>query len=465
MAEVASAKNRTVVRIQVPGDKSLSHRALIFGALASGDSEIRNILQSDDIRSTIEVLRSLGVSISDPGPVVRVHGVGINGLKPPVGDLYCGNSGTTARLMAGVLAAQPFRARLTGDESLSKRPMKRVSEPLSRMGARFEFENNDGCLPMSVSGPAILDPASSLHSIDWSSKTASAQVKSAILLAGLVGNVRVSITEPTLSRDHTERFLKFLNIPISAFHTGNGSAPDSDNPAENSPSVILENSAGSRVLPEFSISVPGDPSSAAFFAGLAASLSNVTIELPNVCLNPTRVGFFKVLAKMGASIVITDHVEVAGEEVGTIQVSPLGNPEGAPLQGVSIVGEEVASMVDELPLIACLAARASGVTTITGAEELRVKETDRISAVVSNLVRVGVEAEELPDGMRIVGGTQKLSGKIQTFGDHRIAMSFAILSVLSGGGIIPDDPDCVSVSYPDFWNDLSRVTSQVIINS
>ena len=417
--------------VRVPGDKSISHRALICAALASGRSRIRNILPSADVRSTGGVLRALGGRVPQLADDMRVDGRGLAGLAAAETPLDCGNSGTTARLMSGVLSGCPFVSRLVGDASLSRRPMGRVARPLTMMGARFAFDSGDH-LPMVVTGGR-------LQSIDFDSPTASAQVKSAILLAGLVGGVRVTVREPVRSRDHTERMLAALGIELR--------------------SIGLEASLepAPELLP-FQIDVPADPSSAAFFAALAAAggvRDGGPLELTDVALNPTRLGFFRILRDMGADVAWDVHRDECGEPVGTITVAPRG------LEGVEVRGEQVPAMIDELPMLACLGALANGVTEIRGASELRVKESDRIAAVVHNLRVVGADADELPDGLLVRGGGGKraLGGAVQTHGDHRLAMAFGVLGALSGNAITVDDPDCVSVSYPGFWSDLERVTA------
>jgi 3-phosphoshikimate 1-carboxyvinyltransferase len=330
--------------------------------------------------------------------------------------------------MAGVLSAHPFASRLVGDESLSRRPMARVARPLTAMGARFAFDAGDH-LPMVITGGA-------LGSIDFESPTGSAQVKSAILFAGLVARVRVSVTEPVRSRDHTERMLTSLGVDVQTRGTQATLQPASE-------------------LPAFQLDVPADPSSAAFFAGLAAAggVAGGSLDLTDVALNPTRIGFFRVLREMGAEVTWETEREEGGEPVGTIAVSPRG------LTGVQIRAEQVPAMIDELPLLACLATLADGVTEVRGAGELRVKESDRIAAVVSNLRAVGADAEELPDGLQVRGRTPSLGGAIRTHGDHRLAMAFGVLGALTGNAITIDDRECVSVSYPGFWADLARVTT------
>jgi 3-phosphoshikimate 1-carboxyvinyltransferase len=419
----------TSVAVRVPGDKSISHRALICAALASGRSRIRNILQSADVHSTAGVLRALGVTIPPLGDDLRVDGPGLGALSAPRQTLDCGNSGTTARLMTGVLSGHEFESRLVGDASLSRRPMARVARPLEAMGARFTFEHADR-LPMVVTGGR-------LHSIDWTSATASAQVKSAILFAGLVSRVPVSVTEPIRSRDHTERMLGALGVEIRSCGGEASLQPTSE-------------------LPPFQIDVPADPSSAAFLAALAAAggiPGGASIALTDVALNPTRLGFFRVLREMGAEVEWEVEREECGEPVGTITVTPRA------LRAVRVAEGDVPAMIDELPLLACLATRAHGETEIRGASELRVKESDRIAAVVANLRSVGADAEELPDGLRVRGPTLSLGGPVRAHDDHRLAMAFGVLGALSGRAITIDDPDCVSVSYPGFWSDLARVTA------
>ena len=413
-------------RRRVPGDKSISHRALMLSALATGPSQLTGLLTSADIQSTATVLRALGVEIPMIGnnPVV-VNGVGAAGLRLPTGDLDAGNSGTTARLMSGILAARPYHSRLIGDASLSKRPMGRVSKPLSEMGAKFEFVNGDG-LPMTIIGSA-------LRGITWRSESASAQVKSALLLAGFTAGVPVEVHEPALSRDYTERMMRGRGVDVRS---------------EGAVATLVPG-ATMRAL---DVQVPGDPSSAAFFAALAALATGGEIELPGVCANPGRTGVFRVLDRMGARIGWEDMSDEGGEPVATLIAAP------RTLKGVTIAPDEVPSLIDELPMLACVAARASGETRVTGAGELRVKESDRIALVVKNLRAVGVDAEELPDGFVVRGSDHPLSGRIETEGDHRIAMAFGVLSVATGGMIDIDDRDCVGVSYPDFWNDLGQAT-------
>ena len=418
--------------VRVPGDKSISHRALIFSALSSGPSRIRGILQSADVESTAAVLRALGVGIPPLSPDLTMEGRGFTGFRPARESLDCGNSGTTARLMTGVAAALPMTTRFIGDASLSRRPMRRVAEPLEAMGARIEFDDPRGTLPMAVHG-------AKLRSLIWTTETASAQTKSAILLAALVGRVSAAVTEPAASRDHTERMLEARGVRVERSSDEHGQRV-TFHPVD--------------TLPSSDVVVPGDPSSAAFFLAAAALSDDGELSLPDVMINPTRAGFAEVLRSMGARIEGEPAEETgSGEPVATLRTA------GRQLHGISIGERQVPSMIDEIPLLACVAARASGETLITGAAELRVKESDRIRTVVENLQTLGVQAEELPDGMRILGGRGPLRGRVLTHGDHRIAMAFGVLAALDGSEIEIDDPGCVAVSYPSFWDDLSRVTS------
>jgi len=411
--------------VRVPGDKSISHRALLFAALAHGPSRVRAILSSADVHSTADVLRALGVSVPELSDDFVVQGHGPRSLRQPRQDLDCGNSGTTTRLVAGIVAGREnISARFVGDASLSKRPMKRIARPLMAMGAQVESEFGDG-LPMYVSGAA-------LHSINWRSEHASAQIKSAIMLAAVSSGVAVTVSEPTRSRDHTERMLAARGVALHVHDT----------------TVTVPEGA---YLHAADTDVPADPSSAAFFVALAGLSQHGELVLPDVCLNPTRTGGFDILRRMGVRVRIEDQREVGGEILGTLIVS------GGSLFGTSISGDEVPRAIDELPLIACVAARADGETRITGASELRVKESDRIAAVVNNLHAIGVDAEELPDGMVVRGGSHPLRGNVITHGDHRLAMSFGILGALPGNDIHLDDPECVAVSFPDFWSALDRV--------
>ncbi len=412
--------------LRVPGDKSISHRALMLGALGAGPSRVRGILQSLDVMSTASVLRALGVPVPALSDDLVMHGVGLRGLLAPTVDLDCGNSGTTTRLMAGIVAASPLAARFTGDASLSRRPMGRVARPLTQMGARFEHEAAGDGLPMTVHGGP-------LRGLTWHSETASAQVKSAILLAGLVGDVPAEVHEPVSTRDHTERMLLARGVDIRVDHGV----------------VTLVPAARLDAADQL---VPADPSSATFFAALAAMADTGELALDDVCVNPTRAGAFAVLRRMGARLTFEHERTEGGEPVARVVAAP-----GA-LHGAVIASDEVPSLVDELPVLACLAACANGELRVTGAGELRVKESDRITAIVSNLQAVGAEAEELPDGFIVRGtGRRPFRGHVVTHGDHRIAMAFGVLGAIPGSAIIVDDPACAAVSFPTFWQELARV--------
>jgi 3-phosphoshikimate 1-carboxyvinyltransferase len=416
--------------IRVPGDKSISHRALMLAAITEGDSRITAILDSADIRSTGGVLRAWGVNVPDLTADFTIKGVGTRGLHAPAADLDCGNSGTSARLLSGIAAAQSFESRFTGDASLSRRPMRRVATPLREMGATVTLPDHGG-LPMAVRG-------GDLKPIHFFSETSSAQVKSAILLAAATAGVPVSVVEPLPSRDHSERMLEArgAHIHTEAVRMGH----------------CVHLGTVNR-LHAVDTEIPGDPSSAAFFAGLAALAGSGEIALKRVCVNPARVGAFNVLERMGASVQIADRHESGGEPLATIVVAP------GSLRSTEIGGSEIPSLIDELPLLACVAARAAGETVITGAAELRVKESDRIATVVASLKAVGATADELPDGLRVTGSDRPLKGRVATHGDHRIAMAFGVLGAVPGNQIEIDDRDCVGVSYPAFWSHLKSAVS------
>ena len=413
--------------VLVPGDKSISHRALICASIASGESHVSGILRSADVESTASVLRSLGAPIPPLADELSIDGTGFGGLEPPGLALQCGNSGTTARLLAGVAAACPFTSRFEGDASLSRRPMKRVAEPLIAMGARIEFDRDDG-LPMTIHG-------GDLAGIAWNTRAASAQTKSAILFAGLLAGVGVTVRELRRSRDHTERMLASLGVPLVIGETSVSLSPVSE-------------------LEPLRMAIPADPSSAAYPAALAALASEGEIRIPGVCINPTRTGFSKALERMGTSVRLVEKREVAGEGTATVVVAP------RKLRGIRVVPDDVPSMIDELPLLACVAAAAGVDLDVSGAEELRVKESDRISVVVSNLKAIGAAAEERRDGFRISGRSGPLRGQIATHGDHRIAMAFGVIACLDGNDIQIDDRDCVDISYPGFWGDLAALVEQ-----
>jgi 3-phosphoshikimate 1-carboxyvinyltransferase len=411
----------------VPGDKSISHRALICSALADGTSRVQGILASADVKSTAGVLRALGVDIPVFSDSMQIVGAGRRSLRESGADLDCGNSGTSARLLAGVVAGAGLTARFVGDASLSRRPMRRVQRPLEQMGASVELPTHGG-LPMTVRGGALSE-------IEWTSDTASAQVKSCVLLAALCAGVEATVREPSRSRDHTERMLAAMGAEVWI----------------NDDAVML---FPQQTLEPLDITVPGDPSSAAFFAALAALASQGELLARGVGVNETRVGFFAAMREMGASIELESTRREGGEHVADLRIAA-----GRTLAGVTVGGAAIPTMIDELPLLACVGAYADGETRVTGAAELRVKESDRISAVVQNLRALGADADELPDGFIVRGTRPRLRGTVTTYGDHRLAMAFGVLGALPGNEIAVDDPECVSVSYPGFWADLARVTT------
>ena len=420
--------------VTVPGDKSLTHRALMFGAVATGESRLRGLLPGADCRSTAAVLRALGCEVPDlppDGSEIRVRGRGIGAWTEPAEWLDCGNSGTTSRLMMGLLASRPFASTLTGDDSLRARPMRRITEPLARMGARFREAGAPGCLPIEVIGGP-------LHSIDYASPKASAQIKSAVLLAGLGAGVPVSVTEPMLSRDHTERILSALGETVETVDADTG--------------VRIQLRPSGRALPPLDVEVPGDPSSAAFLIALALLADDGELRIRNVCINPTRTGFFRLVERMDARIAMENERTAGGEPVADLVVGP------ARLRGIEVGGHEVPDGIDEIPMLAVLAARAQGETRITGAGELRVKETDRIAAVAGNLRAIGVEAEELQDGIVVRGSDRPLAGRVQAFHDHRIAMAFGVLGAQPGNAVAVDHPEVVDVSFPGFWELIREVS-------
>ncbi|MBA4156875.1 MAG: 3-phosphoshikimate 1-carboxyvinyltransferase [Gemmatimonadetes bacterium] len=421
--------------IEVPGDKSISHRALLLATLAHGESRLQGVLPGADCRSTAAALRALGCTvpvIPADGGELRINGRGVDAWAAPAEPIDCGNSGTTTRLLLGLLASRPFCCTLTGDESLRSRPMRRVTEPLAAMGASIRDLAGPDRLPLEICG----GPLRGLH---HHSAKASAQVKSAVLLAGLSGGVEVSVLEPSRSRDHTERMLSGMGADVRGAS------------AENGWQVRLTPSAGP--LRPLDLSVPGDPSSAAFWVALCLLADAGELRILNVCVNPTRTGFLSILARMGARVKLENQRLAGGEPVADLTVAP------SELRGTSVSTEEIPAAVDEIPILAVLAARAQGETRVVGAGELRVKESDRIAAVVSNLQAVGVDAEELPEGLVVQGSDRPLSGRVHTRADHRIAMAFGVLGALPGNHIEIDSPDVVDVSFPGFWSTLRQLSS------
>jgi 3-phosphoshikimate 1-carboxyvinyltransferase len=404
--------------IRVPGDKSLSHRSIIFGSLAEGVTEIDGFLDGKDCLATLAAFRAMGVQVEGPedGRVV-IRGVGMHGLRPPGAPLDMGNSGTAMRLMAGLLAAQSFDTQLIGDASLSRRPMGRVAGPLSRMGARIETQHQ-GTPPLRIRGT----PA--LTGIEFVMPVASAQVKSALLLAGMYAKGRTCITEPAPTRDHTERMMATFGYPVSR----EGSR------------VCLTGGAKLTATP---IDVPADISSAAFFMVGAAIAPGSDIILRGVGINPTRIGIVNLLRMMGARIDLDNRRQVGQEPVADIHVT------AGELHGIVIPEDQVPLAIDEFPALFIAAACATGRTVLTGAEELRVKESDRIAVMAEGLARLGIAAHPTPDGIEIQGG-QLSGGRVDSHGDHRIAMAFAMAALRAGGPVVIDDCGNIETSFPGF---------------
>lgn len=419
--------------LRVPGDKSISHRALIFAAVAEGVSTLRGLGDGEDVRSTRHAIEQLGIGVSegDDGAVV-VQGAGWDGLREPDGVIDCGNSGTTIRMLAGVLAGRPFRAVLTGDASITRRPMARVVEPLMAMGAHIDGREQASLAPLSIRGGALRGMR---HVIP----VASAQVKSAILLAGLQASGTTTVVEPSKSRDHTERLLAALGAPITIGISGDGDGDGDAGPSE----VSVQ--AGS--LASFDLDVPGDPSSAAFFVVGALVTPGSEVEIVGVCLNPTRIAFLDVLRRMGADIDVTQTGESGGEPVGNLRVrhSALGP--------TVIEGDEIPLVIDEIPALAVAAAFADGVTEIRDAGELRVKESDRIGTIHHELSEAGIDVTPHPDGLTIRGGHPKAT-LFESHGDHRIAMAMAILANACEGESCVRGWGAIGSSYPGFAGDL-----------
>lgn len=410
-------------RLRVPGDKSISHRAVMFGAISKGITNIKGFLTGADCISTISIFKKMGIDIEIKKTDVTVKGKGLYGLSNPGEILDCGNSGTTTRLVSGILSAQNFTSVLTGDKSIQKRPMNRIIAPLTLMGA--DIKSNDGFAPLTITG-------SSLHGIEYNSPVASAQVKSAILLAGLYADSPTTVIEPAKSRDHTELMLKKFGANLNTTKTS-----ATINPCKE--------------LFSTDIDVPSDISSAAFFMAAAVLVPGSELILENVGINPTRDGVIKVLKDMGANIEIINSNDEF-EPVADIKVSY------SKLHATTIGGEIIPTLIDELPLLAAIASLAEGKTIIKDAAELKVKESNRIKVMCEELSKLGVNVVETEDGMEIEG-TNKLLGNvtISTHDDHRIAMTFAILGLISDGEIKLDNKNCVEISYPGFFDDLRKV--------
>lgn len=417
--------------LTVSGDKSISHRAVMLGSLATGTTEIEGFLPGEDCLSTIRCFRSMGVQIEQNSSSVKVFGRGLRELTAPAGILDCGNSGTTTRLLSGVLAAQHFNSVLSGDASIQRRPMKRIMIPLRAMGADITSVSGNDCAPLSVHGKQ-------LYGIHFNSPIASAQVKSAVLLAGLYASGQTTVTEPALSRDHTERMLRSFGAKVL---TGN---------FEDRPSVTVTETQN---LYGTEISVPGDISSAAFFLVGASIVPGSEVVLRNVGINPTRDGVISALRAMGAKIEVLEVRNEDSEPAADLLVRY------APLHGTEIGGALIPRLIDELPVLAAAAAVAEGRTVIRDAAELKVKESNRIRTMAEGLSRLGAKVEETEDGLIIDGGAALHGGAVESYSDHRIAMSFAILSLVTDGEVRISDPDCVNISAPTFYEDLKSLLS------
>ncbi len=410
--------------IRPPGDKSITHRALLLAALAPDESAIRGALAAADTRRTAHVLRRLGVRVSPVrhDATVRVRG-GV--WRAPAETLHCGNSGTTARLLLGLLAARRFTARLTGDASLRRRPMRRITEPLVRMGATIREENGDH-LPLRITGGPLV-------SLEWTSPVASSQIKTALLFAGLAAGVRVVVREPVRSRDHTERLMLTLGCPLSIDGT----------------TVVLER--GTRRLPPLAVTVPGDASSAAFLVAAALLGEAGELTVTAVGVNPTRTGFLRVLERMRARVSQRSVRIEAGEPVADLTVRP------SALHGTEVTAEEIPSLIDEVPVLAILAGRAVGDTVFRDVGELRVKESDRLGLLAANLRAVGIAADVLGDDLLIRGAGSPPRGRVETGGDHRLAMAFAVLGTVPDARVVLSERESPAVSYPAFFRDLRRI--------
>ncbi len=414
----------------VPGDKSISHRMAMLGALASGTTTVRGFLRSADCLALLEAMSKLGASYAFDGDLLHIRGTG-GCFHAPHRPLDMGNSGTGMRLLAGLLAGFPFTSELTGDASLRSRPMRRIQDPLQRMGARVELLGEGGCAPVRVTGGA-------LHGITYRVPVASAQVKSCVLFAGLFADGETVVIEPQPTRDHTERLLRAMGVPIrtDGLHVS-----------------VKGCGAGGPSLAGREWVVPGDFSSAAYWIAAAAAMPGSRVEVRGVGLNPRRTALLGVLSRMGAAITVEeDRHAPACEVLGTIRV------EGRELTATEVGGAEIPDLIDELPLLAAVAALARGCTVIRDAAELRVKESDRIHSVVDNLRRLGVNAEERPDGFTI-DGTDEILGNvtIDSYGDHRIPMAMSILALSAAGPVRMENVACVKKSYPEFWDDLMKV--------
>ncbi len=411
--------------IHIPGDKSISHRSVMFGALANGMTEVTHFLQGADCLSTISCFQKLGIPIENTNGCIRIQGKGLHGLRPPACVLDVGNSGTTMRLLSGILAGQPFSSTLNGDASIQKRPMKRIITPLREMGAAVSGADGTDCAPLFINGAP-------LHGIDYQSPVASAQVKSCILLAGLYADTKTSVTEPSLSRNHTELMLRSFGAEITCSDTTATILPDA-------------------VLTGQKIDVPGDISSAAYFIAAALLVPNAEVLIHNVGVNPTRDGILRAAKAMNADITRLNEHQVSGEPVCDLLVR------SSSLTATTVEGSLIPTLIDEIPVLAVLAAYANGTTVIRDAAELKVKESNRIETIVSNLKKMGADVEATEDGMVIYGGKPLHFAEIDPHADHRIAMAFAVAALCAQGGAEILNAECASVSYPSFYKDLQSL--------
>lgn len=417
--------------VSIPGDKSISHRCIMFGSIAKGKTEVSNFLQGADCLATINCFRQMGIEIENKKDTVIVHGKGLHGLHAPTEILDVGNSGTTTRLISGILVGQPFESKLSGDESLNSRPMKRIMEPLNRMGGNISSILRNGCAPLYIA-------PGTLHGIHYNSPVASAQVKSAILLAGLYSDGETSVTEPSLSRNHTELMLKEFGADIHSQHElDTTKATASIHPCEE--------------LFGQKIAVPGDISSAAYFIAAGLLVPDSEILVKNTGINSTRAGILKVCEDMGADITLIDQRTEGGEQIADILVRT------SQLHGTTIDGDIIPTLIDEIPIIAVMAAMADGTTIIKDAAELKVKETNRIETVTDNLKAMGCDITATDDGMIINGGNPLRGATIHTLLDHRIAMAFSIAALTADGTTKILDSKCVDVSYPTFYDTFEEL--------
>lgn len=412
--------------ITVPGDKSISHRAVMLGSLAKGTTSITNFLNGADCLSTISCFKKMGIEIEQLPSEILIHGKGLHGLQPPKAILDAGNSGTTTRLLAGILAGQSFTSTLTGDASIKKRPMTRIIAPLSQMGGQVESLSNNGCAPLKITGH-------SLTPIHYISPVSSAQVKSCILLAGMYADGFTKITEPFLSRNHSELMMRAFGAQVTS---------------EGTTATII----GNPVLEGQKVVVPGDISSAAYFIAAALLIPGSELLIKDVGINPTRNGILKVCEEMGADIQLLNKREYCQEPVADILVKY------SPLKSVIIEGSRIPTLIDELPIIAVMAACAQGTTIIRDAEELKVKESNRLDIIIQHLTSMGADITPLENGMEIRGGNPLKGTTLDSHLDHRIAMSFAIAGMVSNGATEILNASCVDISYPEFYGDLARLS-------